>query len=322
MFAPKSLLWVICLSAALVTMTAAAQADALSLKSRIAVDGATITLGDLFANAGDKSDLVVTAAPAPGRSLVLSPRRLMSLVRKHKMSWRPQPGLRKIIVRRNSNLVSRQDLTAAIVEALAATQGHDRFMVRLLNRRLEIHVPTTQLPTVEVVDFDFDPVSRRFLAVVSAPAGEAVADRHRISGTAYRVAEIPVPTRTIASGEVLTENDIEWLERRADRISRNIVTEADQVIGQAAKRTLRPGQPLRTTDVQRPVLVAKGAVVKLVLASRRMQLVTTAKALRAGGLNDTIDVVNLRSRKTVQAIVVGPNRAEVVVPQGFTTAAR
>ena len=54
----------------LVLAAATTQAQSITLKGSVAVDGSYVRLGDLFRNTGDKTDVIVAYAPAPGKQAV------------------------------------------------------------------------------------------------------------------------------------------------------------------------------------------------------------------------------------------------------------
>ena len=54
----------------LVLVAATAGAQSITLNGSVAVNGNYVRLGDLFDNTGDKSNIVVAYAPAPGKQAV------------------------------------------------------------------------------------------------------------------------------------------------------------------------------------------------------------------------------------------------------------
>jgi flagella basal body P-ring formation protein FlgA len=74
---------------------------------------------------------------------------------------------------------------------------------------------------------------------------------------------------------------------------------------------LRPGEPVRASEVQRPVVVPKGGLVTLVLTTSGMQLTARGRALEDGGEGDAIRVANAQSHTLVEGIVSGAGRVTI-----------
>jgi flagella basal body P-ring formation protein FlgA len=70
---------------------------------------------------------------------------------------------------------------------------------------------------------------------------------------------------------------------------------------------VRTGEPLRISDMQPPIVVSKGATVDMNYVTGALTLLARGRALQAGAVGDTIDIVNPRSNRTVQGVVQGPN---------------
>lgn len=146
---------------------------------------------------------------------------------------------------------------------------------------------------------------RRLLILAAAllAAGSAVA--------ADYVAKVPVLRRPLAQGEVIAGADIDMVSMRLDRVGRTAVLSRESLVGLAAKRMLNPGQPIQIGDVQRPVMVAKGGAVTMLVQLPGLFLSATGKALDNGGQGDTILVMNTQTNRTVPAVVTGPSEVRV-----------
>jgi len=126
---------------------------------------------------------------------------------------------------------------------------------------------------------------------------------------------IAVATRLITRGQLLTDGDLKS-ERRPITGPVQYVSLANAV-GREAKRSFRPGEPIRTYDVQdtreeSPILVKYRDTVRLV--ARKGQLTVTlsaAEALQQGRLGDVVRVRNVVSKRVIVGKVVGPGELEV-----------
>ncbi len=289
----------------------AAAADTVMLREAIAVNSKVVRLGDLFTGVGDKADIAVAYAPEPGKRAIFDARWLFRVARAYQLDWRPLSLQDQVVVERESLMVTREEIEDHIRAALIERGVDPAIQVELTNRMMRIYLPGTATSTIGVEDVAYETRTGRFAAVVAAPAGEPTATRVRVTGKVHKVSEVPVPARRLAPNDVITANDVKFVSMRDDRVPRDAVTNADDLIGMAAKRSLRPGVPVQSIAVQQPILVPKGSLVTIVLQAPRMTLTAQGKALENGTEGETIRVANSRSKKTIEAEVAGPGRVVV-----------
>ncbi|MCW8951152.1 MAG: flagellar basal body P-ring formation chaperone FlgA [Rhodospirillales bacterium] len=281
------------------------------LRTAIVVEGPVIRLGDLFTNAGEKADAAVAYAPQPGRQVALDGQWLYRVAMANNLVWRPIDGRVRAVVERESNIVSRTDIIDALKPALVSHGAPEDIQVNIRSRTLEIHVATDKLPSISIEELHYDETSRRFMAIVAAPANDPEATRLRVSGTVHRVMEVPVLDRHLRAGDIISEEDLRWVELRADKVSRGLVTSADDLIGMAVTRQIRIGQPIIANQVQQPVLVPRRSLVTVVLQTPSMMMTVQGQAKEDGAEGETIAVMNLQSKKTIEGIVTGPGKVTI-----------
>lgn len=123
--------------------------------------------------------------------------------------------------------------------------------------------------------------------------------------------ELPVLTSPKAMNDVITEDDLVMQEFPSNRVKGDMLRDSTQIIGQAAKRQLSAGKPLRLIDLRREYLVKRGENVSLIYRNGALEITATGKALENGALDDVIRVTNNASNRTVDAKVAGPNQVEI-----------
>jgi flagella basal body P-ring formation protein FlgA len=96
-----------------------------------------------------------------------------------------------------------------------------------------------------------------------------------------------------------------------------VITNVEQAVGLAARRALPAGRALRQADLQKPELVARNENVTITYEVPGIVLTMRGQALEAGAHGDLISVLNVHSKKTIHATIVGPGRVTVA-----TTTAR
>ncbi len=107
-------------------------------------------------------------------------------------------------------------------------------------------------------------------------------------------------TVPVAKGDILSEPMLTLAYQDQTLIRGDYLTDPTALIGVRSKRELKPGQPIRLTQV---CVVCKGDQVTLSAENSSMQIKTMARALQDGSFGDMIRLVNTRSGRTVQGQV-------------------
>ena len=104
----------------------------------------------------------------------------------------------------------------------------------------------------------------------------------------------------VAKGDILSEPMLTLAYQDQTLIRGDYLTDPTALIGVRSKRELKPGQPIRLTQV---CVVCKGDQVTLSAENSSMQIKTMARALQDGSFGDMISLVNIRSGRAVQGQV-------------------
>lgn len=140
-----------------------------------------------------------------------------------------------------------------------------------------------------------------------APELSAQSAARAEAGTASAAPSVPVATRQLARGTVLSASDMS-MEGVAPLHGR----ERDALIvapGWVTRRLVRAGEPLRPPAVAPAPLVAAGSAVRLVIRGEAFRMSVDGVAAVAASLGDTIPV-RLGAGRRVRGVITGP--AEVV----------
>jgi flagella basal body P-ring formation protein FlgA len=101
------------------------------------------------------------------------------------------------------------------------------------------------------------------------------------------------------------------VRRPKSELGPNILRESEQAVGLAAKRSLRAGQVIRQADLAKPELVTRNEAVTIAYVVPGIVVSIRGQALEPGAMGDVINVLNVQSKKTLQATVTGPGRVSV-----------
>jgi flagella basal body P-ring formation protein FlgA len=141
-------------------------------------------------------------------------------------------------------------------------------------------------------------LARRRLALPGLVLIGAVALAHAEDRT------IPTPNQVIYPGDVIRESMlVDTSVYDLPAADSAIVERRSGLVGKMATRTLLPGRAVAAFAIANPRAVANGAQVKLIYVDGGLSIVTSALALEAGGVGDTIKVRNTDSGLTVSGVV-------------------
>lgn len=284
--------------------------DFVALTPNVTVNDGVVRLGDIFQGSGANADRVVAYAPRPGSRAVFDARWLKRVAAAYKLDWHPSSNAERVIIERASQIVSKSEIEELLHQRWIDDGGDASSRATISNRSFRLNLPMgTDGLLLNVEQMNVQPSNGRFNAVVAWGTGND--ERIRLSGRVERMTEVPMLTSRVMRGALIGEADIVWKSMPEARLPRSTITEADQIIGMAAKHSLQAGKPLSSGDVRRPLLVNRGETVTMVLRTQSMQLTAKGRALQHGSRGDTIRISNLQTNTVVDAIVTGPGQARI-----------
>ncbi len=281
-----------------------------SLKEHVLVQSDVVRLGDLFYGLEERADTAIARAPEPGAKVELNARWLQALAQGYDLPWRPNSRLARVVVERASHVIDADLISALVAERIADGGRRSDISVVLDNPAVRLHLPADLEPSLTLVGFAHDAGSGRFRAQVGAPA-DAPSVQTFISGRAIELREVPVLRRNLDPGDTISRQDITWLRMRSDRLARNVVTAAEELVGMSPRRPVSAQQPLRADELREPVVVAKNSLVLVKLETDRMQLTAQGRALEDGTQGAAIRVMNTKSNAVINAVVVDSGTVRV-----------
>jgi flagella basal body P-ring formation protein FlgA len=125
--------------------------------------------------------------------------------------------------------------------------------------------------------------------------------------------EIPVVivNRDLARGEAITRADVKLAVSDTTHLLRGYYATLDEVVGRTPKRTLRRGKVITPSSLVTQKTVRRGEQVTILAASGGIEVRMQGKAMKNGNPGDLIPVVNVKSKKKLQARVVSAGLVQV-----------
>ena len=290
-----------------------AQSDRPALRASVTVAGDVVRIGDLVENAGPVADIPVFRAPDLGTTGAVSTDRVIEAIRPHQLIDIDTRGLAEVVVTRSARTITPQEISDRIAQVLSAQyQLGDAHNVSL-NFDLPVHpleVEFTAGGDLQVLALNYDTRSGRFDVTLGLPSSLVLQRRPvHFSGVAMQTVDAVTVDHPIERGEVLQASDLTILRR--PRAQSGGLADMKSSVGLAARRQLRPGQPVQVSDLMKPNIVQRDDTVTLVYEAPGLVLTLRGQAQEAGALGDTISVLNQQTKRSVQGVVSGPGRVTV-----------
>ncbi len=115
--------------------------------------------------------------------------------------------------------------------------------------------------------------------------------------------DMAIAMRNIRAGDIIAENDLAG----ADGVS----PAPEGMVGLQATRSIYKGRPVLASVLRQPIMVSRNAVVAMEYRRGGLIIRTEGRALNEGGIGERVRVMNLGSRQTVSAQIVGPGEVRV-----------
>jgi flagella basal body P-ring formation protein FlgA len=289
-----------------------------TLKASVTVMGDIVRIGDLIEHAGAVAEVPIFRAPDLGQTGSVPVASVIDAVRGHHIIGLDSRGLSEVAVTRAARTITAKDIEARILLALAGKYGlpdSSNLAVVFDNAVRTFAVEASATNELAVTQFSYEPRTTRFDVVFELP-GSMVARRLslRFTGSLSETFEAVVPTHELKQGQVIGLSDIAIERRPKAASSSTTLTTVEQAQGLSTKHALRAGQVIRQADVAKPELVARGETVTISFQVPGITVTILGKAAEPGALGDIISVLNVQSKRTIQATVIAPGRVSVSAP--------
>lgn len=304
-----------------ITAIAAPTTAKVRLIDTIAVEAPDITLGEIATIDTDNEALrerlantVITAAPRVENPRILSALKVRAVLDREGYDNTVKVLGTQCHVSTQRRLVDDDEMISYVQgwinHALkAGTQAEIDFM----------NLATWYVPAGDdvhiVVESGHNKLGGNMLVTVRAMAGDKVltSTRARVHVSLYR--ESPVMIRPLQRGEALTADHFEIRHCNVTQATGMELADAHELIGLEARRNLKVGSLLSVNNFQRPVLVDRGSLNRIIVVNKNIRMsVSSARALQSGKKGDTIRFTNpMNAREPLYAKVLDKGLAIIEI---------
>ncbi|MGD2097757.1 MAG: flagellar basal body P-ring formation chaperone FlgA [Desulfobacterales bacterium] len=122
---------------------------------------------------------------------------------------------------------------------------------------------------------------------------------------------VVVTRKPLGRYKPIAADDIEVQTLDLADLPADVLSDPDEAIGKRTKRAVGAQIPLRAESIELPPLVKRGDFVTIIAESESLKITTLGQVKKKGRLGERIPVVNLDSKKVLQAQVVDANTVKV-----------
>ena len=141
--------------------------------------------------------------------------------------------------------------------------------------------------------------------------GGAVAAEATRPAASEKMVDVLTYARSLTAGEVVQPGDLTYAKIPAFQAPQDLPRDAAEIIGKAARRPLKSGTAVASLDVTAAQVIKRDDMIAVAFHAEGMVLTLQGKALGGAAVGETLNVMNLTSKKVIQAVAVGPDQAVV-----------
>ena len=295
-------------AAAAISLIAAPALASPVLKAEVAVAGKTVTVGDMFDDAGKLASAPLFLAPAPGTSGLVQIADIRLAASRAGIDDFDDHGASGVEVSRLATTVD-----APLLNGLISSTLKDRgILTDGMTANALFDGPLTSLKAaavpnaVTLANFRYAPDSGLFAARFELAGVDAPLD---LTGRVDLMVEAPTLTETLGPGAILSAADIVMQPVSAKFADSGNIATIDQLLGKQLQRQSRAGMVLKISDVADPQIISRSDLVTVYLHVGTLTLTVKGTALNAASLGQQVAVLNSTSKK----IIHGTARADGAV---------
>ena len=150
---------------------------------------------------------------------------------------------------------------------------------------------------------------RQIIVPVIAEPTDAAARPLRHARHPSRARAVLVYARDLSVGDVVEASDLQWSEEAV--AGPDTPDRAEAVIGMAARLPLRVGAAVAAHELVAPKVIRRDQMISVDYVADGISLSLSAKAMNDAAVGDVVQVMNLSSKKMIEAVATAAGHAAV-----------
>ena len=284
--------------------------SAVVLKPDFETTRTTVKLSDLFAGVPTEIDRDIAQAPLPCKPAIYNQAVLEKLADTYRLDLQTQDANHVTITSACTRITADMVRDAVVAQVKTKSSAKQNIEIAFDTHNLEIDLPVSQNPDFRLENFSYDPLNKKFRTDLTAetPHGPYSA---LVTGRVLVKINVPVLSRRLEAGAAIALQDLDWIQLPEERISADVITESNQLVGREVRRDTAEGNILRTHDVIPQRLVLHGSLITMKIETPYITVTAQGKAQQDGAAGDVVRVVNTQSNRVVEGVVTGPGVVEI-----------
>ncbi len=286
------------------------------LRANVTVESDVVRIGDVIDNPGTAARIAIYRAPDLGTTGSLPTAQVIAALQAHQVIGVDTRDIKVVSVTRLARTLESKEIESQVAHALEHRSGlGDAANLNLtFDREIQdLRLEAWNNGAMQPISVRYEPRSGRFdVSFEIANDINSTRTKLRFTGTAIETVEAAVLTRSVDRGEVLKSGDVITERRPKAEVGGDVATR-NQAVGMQMRRQFRSGQALKVADLAKPDLVQRDDNVTLIYELTGLYLTMRGKALENGTEGDTVNVLNILSKRTVSGTVIGRGQVAITV---------
>jgi flagella basal body P-ring formation protein FlgA len=286
------------------------------LRASVTVESDVVRIGDVIDNAGTSAQIAIYRAPDLGTTGSLPTAQVIAALQAHQVIGVDTKDIKAVTVTRLSRALESKEIELAVAHTLEHRNGLGdaaNLSLRFDRDVGDVRLEASNTGALQPVSVRFEPRNGRFdVNFEVSNENNTPSTKLRFTGIAIETVEAAVLTRNVERSDVLRSSDV-VTERRPKAEVGGDAAVRSRAVGMQMRRQLRAGQAIKVADLGKPDLVQRDDNVTLIFESAGLYLTIRGKALESGTEGDTVNVINLQSKRTVSGVVIGRDQVAISV---------
>ena len=221
-------------------------------------------------------------------------------------------GPDRIEISRRAVTISKNEIEAMVIDFLMGKleSAEEESALGQIRGAKDVVLPMGRV-THDIEIPDPEDLAGNVRVTVTFSVDGILAKRAHVYARISRMIEAVTAVRPLGKGKTITAEDVVLRKTDSADVSSNTLVRIEDVLGKITRKKIEVNAVLRPDMVERPFLVERGDIVKIVARSARINIATIGEVRKKGRQDDRIRVLNLDSNQEVYARVIDANTVGV-----------
>lgn len=218
-----------------------------------------------------------------------------------------------------THLISPDDIAAKVSQELQHAGYGDVIEASVQTKASNTMFGADEPMEIEVSGLRATRDSHQWSANILFKNGDKILSALPMKGRFDEMVELPVLSRPLASGQIITEDDLALKSFPMHYQRAGVVNDQAELLGKSVRRNVSDHRPIREHEVSLPIVVKKNDLISIHYNNANLAITTTGQVMADAAIGDVVAIKNLNSDKTIRA-VIRDGKTAIVNPRTQTSA--